>query len=311
MLQRHEEWMAQHGRVYKDAVEKERRYKIFKDNVEYIANFNNNGVHRGYKLAVNKFADLTNDEFRGMYTGYKRRRSSNVMSISEATNPTYLNLTAMPKSLDWRKKGAVTPVKDQGKCGCCWAFSAVAAMEGITQIKTGKIISLSEQELVDCDNQDSGCEGGLMDTAFAFIKSNDGLTTETNYPYEGIAGTCKSKKAVTRAATITGYKDVPANNEKALLQAVASHPVSVAIEGGGYSFQFYSSGIFSGDCDKFLDHAVTAIGYGTGSDGRKYWLIKNSWGTGWGESGYMRIQRDVAAREGLCGLAMDASYPTA
>lgn len=136
--------------------------------------------------------------------------------------------------------------------GCCWAFSSVAEIEGIAQIKTGKLLSISKQELAGCDNQDSGCEGGLMDTAFEFIKNDAGSTTGTNYPYEGIGGTCKSKEAAARAATITGYKDVSANKENALLQAVASHPVSVAIDGSGYSFQFYSSGIFNGDCVTFF-----------------------------------------------------------
>ncbi|KAJ0081823.1 hypothetical protein Patl1_10530 [Pistacia atlantica] len=311
VLQRHQEWMAQHGCVYKDAQEKERRYNIFKNNLEYIENFNNN-VDRGYKLAINKFADLTNEEFRGLYTGYKRK-TSKAVTTSKDTSFTHVNLTAVPASLDWRTKGAVNPVKDQGRCGSCWAFSAVAAVEGITQIKTGKLISLSEQELVDCDTKsgNKGCGGGSMDTAFEFIKRNGGLTTEADYPYEETGGNCKTNKAATRAAKITGYKDVPANNEKALLQAVAKQPVSVSIEGSGYSFQFYSTGVFTGDCDTHLNHAVTAIGYGTGTSGTKYWLIKNSWGTGWGESGFMRIQRDVSAREGLCGIAMEASYPTA
>ncbi|KAH7568791.1 hypothetical protein JRO89_XS06G0051400 [Xanthoceras sorbifolium] len=311
VLKRHEEWMAQHGRVYKDALEKERRYNIFKNNLEYIENFNK-GVDRGYKLAINKFGDLTNDEFRRRYTGFKRQ-TSRVTSTSEATSFEYGNLTAVPTSMDWRKNGAVTPVKNQDSCGCCWAFSAVAAIEGITKLKTGKLISLSEQELLDCDinGENQGCNGGLMDSAFEFIKSNRGLTTEANYPYEGMENTCKQKNAAAAAATITGYKDVPANNEKALLQAVANQPVSVALEGTDYNFQFYSTGVFTGDCGTDLDHAVTAIGYGTNTDGTKYWLIKNSWGTRWGESGYMKIQRDSGAKEGLCGLAMLASYPTA
>ncbi|XP_044461573.1 senescence-specific cysteine protease SAG12-like isoform X1 [Mangifera indica] len=307
--QRHEEWMAQHGRFYKDAQEKKRRYNIFKNNLEYIENFNN-GVDGGYKLAINKFADLTNQEFRSLYTGYKRK-TSKAEASSKDTPFTYVNLTTVPTSLDWREKGAVNPVKDQGRCGCCWAFSAVAAVEGITQITTGQLISLSEQELVDCDTKNQGCKGGLMDYAFEFIIANGGLTTEADYPYEAKDGYCKTTKMANRAAKITGYKDVPANNEQALLQSVANQPVSVSIEGSSQDFKFYSSGVFTGNCGTRLNHAVTAIGYGATSGGAKYWLMKNSWGTDWGEGGFMRIQRDVGDRRGLCGLAEKASYPTA
>nr|AJD78147.1 cysteine proteinase SAG12H1 [Hevea brasiliensis]AJF19705.1 cysteine proteinase [Hevea brasiliensis] len=312
MLKMHEEWMAQHGRVYKDADEKQKRYLVFKDNVQRIEAFNN-GVDRGYKLGVNKFADLTDEEFRTMHHGYKRPASSKLMSSSsKSTSFRYRNFTAVPATLDWRKAGVVTPVKDQGSCGSCWAFSAVAATEGITKLKNGKLISLSEQELVDCDTAggNEGCEGGLMDNAFQYIL-NQGLSSEANYPYKGSDGICNRKKAATPAAKITGYEDVPSNNEKALLQAVANQPVSVAIDGSAYDFRFYKTGVFNGDCSTYLDHAVTAIGYGTSKDGSKYWLLKNSWGTSWGEGGYMRMQRDVSAREGLCGIAMKASYPTA
>lgn len=186
-------------------------------------------------------------------------------------------------------------------------------MEGITKLTTGELISLSEQELVDCDveGEDQGCEGGLMDDAFGFIISKGGLTTESNYPYRAMDGNCDAKKSASIAASIRGYEDVPANNEAALLTAVSQQPVSVAIDGGDYPFQLYSGGVFTGDCGTELDHAVTAIGYGTTSDGTKYWLLKNSWGTTWGENGYMRIERDVAAKEGTCGLAMEPSYPTA
>lgn len=176
-------------------------------------------------------------------------------------------------------------------------------MEGITQLKTGQLVSLSEQELVDCDTSgvDQGCEGGLMDNAFDFIVNNKGLTTEANYPYQGVDGTCNSNEASNHAAAITGHEDVPANSESALLKAVSGQPVSVAIDASGLDFQFYSSGVFTGDCGTELDHGVTAVGYGTSDDGTKYWLVKNSWGTSWGQEGYIMMQRDVEAKEGLCG----------
>ncbi|GMI86763.1 senescence-associated gene 12 [Hibiscus trionum] len=235
------------------------------------------------------------------------------MCSNKATTFIYENVTALPSTVDWTKKGAVTPIKDQGQCGCCWAFSAVAAMEGVTKLTTGTLISLSKQELVDCDTkgEDQGCQGGLMDDVFQFIQKNKGLTTESNYPYTGVDGTCNANQEANHAATINGFQDVPANSEDALQKAVANQPVSVAIDASGFEFQFYSGGVFTGSCGTQLDHGVTVVGYGEDDDGTKYWLVKNSWGTSWGEQGYIRMQRDVDANEGLCGIAMQASYPTA
>ncbi|XXG63261.1 hypothetical protein AAC387_Pa05g1494 [Persea americana] len=278
MLETHEQWMAQHGRVYIDAVEKAQRLKIFKENAEFIESFNTDG-EKPYKLSINGFADLTNEEFKASRNGFR----GSIVRPMRTTTFMYENVTAVPSTMDWRKKGAVTPIKNQGECGCCWAFSAVAATEGITQLTTGKLISLSEQELVDCDTsgKDQGCEGGLMDDAFDFIQHNIGLTTEVNYPYTGEDGACNAKKSANHAADINGHED------------------------------FYSSGVFTGNCGTELHHGITAVGYGATSDGTKYWLVKNSWGSGWGEEGYIRMQRDVGSAEGLCGIAMMASYPTA
>ncbi|KAM0928699.1 hypothetical protein ACQ4PT_002642 [Festuca glaucescens] len=307
MVARHESWMAQYGRVYKDAAEKAKRLQVFKTNVEFIESFNNVGNHKFY-LGVNQFADITNEEFKASKAnkGYK----SSLGRVPTRFRYENVSLGALPASVDWRTKGAVTPIKDQGQCGCCWAFSAVAATEGVVKLKTGKLISLSEQELVDCDvhGTDQGCEGGLMDDAFKFIISNGGLTTELSYPYTAEDGKCKSRSS--SVATIKSYEDVPANNEGALMAAVAHQPVSVAVDGGDMTFQFYKGGVMTGSCGTNLDHGIAAIGYGATSDGTKYWLLKNSWGTTWGENGFLRMEKDISDKKGMCGLAMEPSYPT-
>uniref|UniRef100_A0A1S4C9S4 Senescence-specific cysteine protease SAG12-like n=2 Tax=Nicotiana TaxID=4085 RepID=A0A1S4C9S4_TOBAC len=194
--------------------------------------------------------------------------------------------------------------------GCCWAFSAVAAIEGAYQIANNELISLSEQELLDCTTQNNGCDGGLMTTAYDFLLQNGGgITTETNYPYQQIKSVCSTEQLSSPAVKISGYKVVEPISESALLQAVANQPISVGIAANS-EFHLYGSGIYDGSCNPTLNHAVTVIGYGTSEDGTNYWLIKNSWGTTWGEEGYMKIVRDAGDEGGHCGIAQVASFPT-
>ncbi|KAI4371990.1 hypothetical protein MLD38_010278 [Melastoma candidum] len=177
MMERHEQWMSLYGRMYEDEPEKARRFEIFKSNVEFIESFNRDR-DKSYRLGINKFSDMIKEELRAARNGYKKSppRSSRITPFQ------YEIVTAVPYSMDWRKKDAVTANKDQKQRGSCWVFSAVAAIEGVTQLTTGKLISLSEQELIDCDDngEDHGCKGGINDHAFQFIFKNYGLTTETN-----------------------------------------------------------------------------------------------------------------------------------
>ncbi|XP_031129880.1 ervatamin-B-like [Ipomoea triloba] len=304
----HQRWMTLHGRTYKDEAEKEKRFYIFKENVKFIEDFNKAG-NRSYKLGTNKFTDLTKEEFRA--TLLNKEKSLRPKTLQPAF---FLNesLDQAPNSLDWREQGAVTDIKDQGNCGCCWAFAVVAAVEGLTKIKTGQLISLSEQQLLDCDLTSDGCGGGIRTEAFQFIKDNGGLVTESDYPYEGAQESCNTQNLGTPAATISGYQEV-APTESALLAAVTNQPVSVGITIGGDVFQHYKTGVFTGDegdCGSGYRHAVTIIGYGTSDDGEDYWLVKNSWGNSWGESGYMKMARGIN-EDGVCQVNTRASYPTA
>ncbi|CAL9164373.1 oryzain alpha chain-like [Musa acuminata AAA Group] len=304
-------WLARHGRAYNALGEKEARFEVFKDNLHFVDGHNAaaDAGRQRFRLGLNRFADLTNEEFRALYLGAKGR---GVARRSRVAADRYRYEGAgdvLPDSVDWRAKGAVAAVKNQGSCGSCWAFSTVAAVEGINQIVTGELISLSEQELVDCDTAyNQGCNGGLMDYAFDFIVNNGGIDTEDDYPYRARDGSCDHNRKNAKVVTIDGYEDVPENDEKALQKAVASQPVSVAIEAGGREFQFYQSGIFTGRCGTELDHGVAAVGYGT-ENGTDYWIVRNSWGGDWGEAGYIRMERNVNASTGKCGIAMEASYP--
>jgi KDEL-tailed cysteine endopeptidase len=223
-----------------------------------------------------------------------------------------LHAKANPASVDWSAKGAVTPIKNQGQCGSCWSFSTTGSVEGAHFLKTGQLVSLSEQQLVDCSGAEGnqGCNGGLMDQAFQYIIDNKGLCTEAAYPYQGVDGNCASTTC-TVAATITSFSDVPGSNEVALETAIAQQPVSIAIEADQASFQFYTSGVMTAACGTQLDHGVLVVGYGNDATGGDYYKVKNSWGASWGDNGYILLGRGASFNpSGQCGIQMEPSYPT-
>ncbi|XP_059513090.1 procathepsin L-like isoform X1 [Myotis daubentonii] len=301
-------WKATHRKLYGSNEEGWRR-TVWEKNKKMVDLHNQeyNLGRQSFTLAMNAFGDMTNEEFTQVMNGHqnqmcKKRRVFREPYVAE-----------IPPMVDWRKEGYVTPVKNQGHCGSCWAFSATGALEGQMFRKTGRLISLSEQNLVDCSQAqgNEGCNGGLMDNAFQYVKSNGGLDSEESYPYQATVGPCRYRPEDS-VANDTGFVDVP-GQESALMKAVATvGPISVAIDASHLSFQFYKDGIYyERRCSSVdLDHGVLVVGYGfegEESSNNKYWIVKNSWGEGWGQNGYIKMAKD---RNNHCGIATAASYPT-
>ncbi|KAF8796161.1 Cathepsin L like protein [Argiope bruennichi] len=272
---------------------------VMRHNLHYDLGFHS------FRKGINEFSDMEHEEFVRTFNGFRRQvdKQNNASSWISPFN------VAIPDTVDWRDQGLVTPVKNQQQCGSCWAFSTTGSLEGQHKKKTGQLVSLSEQNLVDCSGPEGnqGCEGGLMDQAFQYIKDNKGIDTEDSYPYTAEDGTCHFKKSAV-GATVTGYVDIPTGDEEALKKAVATvGPISVAIDASHDSFQTYQDGIYDEpECSSdALDHGVLVVGYGT-EDGSDYWLVKNSWGTTWGIKGYIKMSRN---KNNQCGIATQASYP--
>jgi len=290
-----------------------KRLEIFSNMLDDIEKHNADNSQT-YKLGLNQFSHLTFDEFvvQARIGGTKapslRRQSGG--AVHQAPS----DLSTLPTTVDWVASGAVAPIKDQGSCGSCWSFSAIGALESAYYLKYGSLLTFSEQELVSCDTagSDAGCNGGWMDDAFTFVQANGGVTTEAGYPYTsgatGVSGTCVTSGYTNNANVAPkSFTDVATGSVSALMSAVSQQPVSIAIQANQIAFQSYKSGVLTGRCGTRLDHGVVLVGYGTdAATGLDYWKVRNSWGTSWGESGYIRIER---SNSDLCGVLDAPSYP--
>jgi C1A family cysteine protease len=278
-------WKVKNNKKY--GTEDGYRLSVFYENYKKVMAHQAN-PNRTYNQGFGKFMDLTKEEFKAKYLATHVPQTSGNVQVLPTSN--------LAATVDWRTKGAVTPVKDQGQCGSCWAFSTTGALEGLSFLSGKGLQSFSEQQLVDCSTSqgNQGCNGGLMDYGFTFVQQN-GITTEDAYPYTATDGDCSTQGGDFK---IGGYTDVAAGDVDQLASAVNGRPVSIAVD--AENWQNYQSGVFS-DCDTNLDHGVLLVGYDADA-----WYVKNSWGESWGENGYIRL-----ARGNTCGLANSASYPTA
>ena len=292
-----QQWRSLHNKIYSSPAEEAHRFENF------LKAFNRvkarNAAFTSFTSGLNKFSDLSKEEFKANYLGYKPVANSD-------KSYDYSLLEATPSNdKDWRTvNGVVTPVKDQGQCGSCWAFSATGSLEGVAQISGKQTLSFSEQQLVDCSSKygNEGCDGGLMNQAFDYVIAN-GIETEAMYPYTARDGKCSSKTGVYK---ITGYKNVPIKSSPALSSACDIQPVSIAIEAD--EIMDYTGGVFDDkSCGDSLDHGVLLVGYTS-----SYWIVKNSWGNSWGEQGFIRMSRSAIPDKqgGICGILMASSYPT-
>ncbi|XP_047531291.1 procathepsin L-like isoform X4 [Vanessa atalanta] len=315
-----DEWNAfklEHKKSYKTETEEKFRMKIFVEN-KLDAEKHNRRFERGqetYRLGTNKYSDLLHHEFVHMI-GFNHTANKNLSALKEGLTlrgATFLSPTnlAAPKTMDWRTEGLVTEIKDQGSCGSGWAFSATGSLEGQQFRSSGTLVSLSEQNLIDCSKnyENNGCKGGSVPHAFTYIRDNGGIDTDESYPYEEDDEDKCRYNPRNVGAKVSGFVDLPKGNEKKLMDAVSSvGPVSVTIDASQPSFQKYTTGIYyDSRCSSTrLNHAVLVVGYGYEEVGGDYWLIKNSWGRSWGMLGYMKLARN---RDNHCGIASAASYP--
>jgi C1A family cysteine protease len=275
-----------------------------------------NGRNLTYKLGHNQFSGMDEYDFQKYIMQNQKLFNHPMIQNNLEMNDTQIFLpTILPVEVDWVKDGHVTSVKDQGQCGSCWSFSAIASLESAYSIKYNRLLDFSEQQLVDCDNFrnggfDHGCNGGLMNNAFEWIAKNGGICSEDEYPYMGHSQKCDTWCATIGGTDIMNFATVDAEDESMML-ALNLQPISVAIEADQREFQLYKSGVFMGECGVNLDHGVVVVGYGTDDDRNDYYRVKNSWGESWGEGGYIRLGRGIEYNngKGQCGVLLEASYP--
>jgi len=287
--------------AYTSTAEREHREHVYERTVETILEHNGRVPEHTHRLGVNQFSDLTPEEFKNLVSSpYEPRERRHLHD--------FLVDAVAPAALDWRTKGAVTPVKDQGSCGSCWSFATTGSIEGAFQIATGTLRSLSEQQLVDCSQgapyNNHGCQGGNFDGAYQYVMNNTGLDSEKDYPYQGSNLPCWTKAASRKVASITKYVDVPPSQEAQLIAAAALGPVAVAVEADKSVFQSYKSGVMGNvSCGTKLDHGVLVVGYTADA-----FIVKNSWGQAWGDMGFIMLKRGVG-KDGICGINMDPAQP--
>lgn len=313
------QFIDKYGKQYRTQTERAARYKAFKANLKYIRETNAKGGR--FSVGLNSKSDMSHDEFTAKYLPLTGAAMPQLMAfVSGAAELTTADTKALgrgkallgaPKEVDWRSKGCVTPVRDQGECGSCWSFSAMGALEGAMCVASKKKpVELSVQQLVDCSRGYegleggvlNGCHGGIPHVGFEWImKNKQGVCSSADYPYVGKHQKC-TKKCKPALPGIHKWHAVRPNDEKALMEVLATAgPVSIVLNASSRALKLLQDGVFDGECETDPNHAVLLVGYGSDPTKGDYWLIKNSWGDDWGKGGYGKIARGGPA-EGVCGI---------